>query len=272
MAWFVIFACTVFGLYFWREHRVQQQDLQSSTSPLRTGERYIGQVLTLPEGLRDGSGQVKLGNRRWSLRGPNAPAGVAGAGDRRGRHRPDRGSPARLTAGKPHLLRRRNLRGRDLRPMRSPCMTFFDFPVTGIQGEPDLLGRCAAGSCWRSTWRAAAATPRSTPGSSGSTSELSSEGFAVVGFPCNQFGAQEPGSDLEIREFCSTRYDVTFPLAVQARGERPEPAPAVRVAHGAGERPPGRHRMELREVPDRSRRAGARTLSVGHAGPTTRAC
>ena len=35
----------------------------------------------------------------------------------------------------------------------------------------------------------------------------------MVGFPCNQFGAQEPGSDAEIREFCSTRYDVTFPLA-----------------------------------------------------------
>jgi len=34
-----------------------------------------------------------------------------------------------------------------------------------------------------------------------------------VGFPCNQFGAQEPGSDADIREFCSTRYDVTFPLA-----------------------------------------------------------
>ncbi|MDQ1242505.1 MAG: inner membrane protein [Pseudomonadota bacterium] len=75
MSWFVIFACSVFGLYFWRERRVQQQDMQSSTSPLRTGERYIGQVLTLSEGLRDGAGQVKLGNRRWTLRGPNAPAG-----------------------------------------------------------------------------------------------------------------------------------------------------------------------------------------------------
>ena len=31
MAWFVIFACSVFGLYFWREHRVQQQDLQSAS-------------------------------------------------------------------------------------------------------------------------------------------------------------------------------------------------------------------------------------------------
>jgi glutathione peroxidase len=35
----------------------------------------------------------------------------------------------------------------------------------------------------------------------------------VVGFPCNQFGGQEPGTDLEIRDFCTTRYDVTFPLA-----------------------------------------------------------
>jgi glutathione peroxidase len=37
-------------------------------------------------------------------------------------------------------------------------------------------------------------------------------GLCVLGFPCNQFGAQEPGSAEEIKEFCSTRYDVTFPL------------------------------------------------------------
>jgi glutathione peroxidase len=37
-------------------------------------------------------------------------------------------------------------------------------------------------------------------------------GFAVLGFPCNQFGAQEPGTAEDIREFCSTRYDVTFPM------------------------------------------------------------
>jgi glutathione peroxidase len=42
--------------------------------------------------------------------------------------------------------------------------------------------------------------------------ELGPRGFEVVGFPCNQFGAQEPGSEAEIKEFCSTRYDVTFPL------------------------------------------------------------
>jgi len=37
-------------------------------------------------------------------------------------------------------------------------------------------------------------------------------GFAVLGFPCNQFGAQEPGTAAEIGGFCSSRYDVTFPM------------------------------------------------------------
>jgi glutathione peroxidase len=38
------------------------------------------------------------------------------------------------------------------------------------------------------------------------------KGFAVVGFPCNQFGGQEPGTAEEIRTFCSTTYGVTFPM------------------------------------------------------------
>jgi glutathione peroxidase len=42
--------------------------------------------------------------------------------------------------------------------------------------------------------------------------DLSPRGFAVLGFPCNQFGAQEPGQAAEIQAFCATNYDVTFPL------------------------------------------------------------
>ena len=38
------------------------------------------------------------------------------------------------------------------------------------------------------------------------------KGFTVVGFPCNDFGSQEPGSHEEIKAFCSKNYDVTFPL------------------------------------------------------------
>jgi glutathione peroxidase len=37
-------------------------------------------------------------------------------------------------------------------------------------------------------------------------------GFEVLGFPCNQFGAQEPGDEMQIRAFCESRYSVSFPL------------------------------------------------------------
>src|SRR5262245_53404470 len=36
--------------------------------------------------------------------------------------------------------------------------------------------------------------------------------FAVLGFPCNQFGAQEPGSEAQIKSFCESRFGVSFPL------------------------------------------------------------
>jgi glutathione peroxidase len=38
------------------------------------------------------------------------------------------------------------------------------------------------------------------------------QGFAVLGFPCDQFGHQEPGEEAEIKQFCAASYDVTFPL------------------------------------------------------------
>lgn len=52
-----------------------------------------------------------------------------------------------------------------------------------------------------------------------------SEGLEVLGFPCNQFGAQEPGSAEEIQRFCSAKYDVTFPLfaKIEVNGENAHP-------------------------------------------------
>ncbi len=51
------------------------------------------------------------------------------------------------------------------------------------------------------------------------------QGFTVLGFPCNQFLGQEPGSTEDIKEFCSTTYGVTFPLMdkikVNGRGKHP---------------------------------------------------
>ncbi len=42
--------------------------------------------------------------------------------------------------------------------------------------------------------------------------EFNPGGFEILGFPCNQFGGQEPGTSEEIRSFCSIDYDVTFPI------------------------------------------------------------
>ena len=55
--------------------------------------------------------------------------------------------------------------------------------------------------------------------------ELTQQGFSVVGFPCNQFGAQEPGTPDEIMEFCSTNYGVKFPLTekIDVNGEGRHP-------------------------------------------------
>tara|TARA_B100000953_G_scaffold253339_1_gene216525 strand:- start:5 stop:469 length:465 start_codon:yes stop_codon:yes gene_type:complete len=51
------------------------------------------------------------------------------------------------------------------------------------------------------------------------------KGFVVIAFPCNQFGEQEPGSNEMIREFCETKYNVTFPIMEKndVQGETAQP-------------------------------------------------
>jgi len=50
-------------------------------------------------------------------------------------------------------------------------------------------------------------------------------GLVVLGFPCDQFGHQEPGTDAEIRQFCSLTYDVTFPLFSKIKVNGPDAHP-----------------------------------------------
>ena len=59
--------------------------------------------------------------------------------------------------------------------------------------------------------------------------QYSDQGFTVVGFPCNQFGGQEPGSANEIETFCSTAYGVTFPMMekIDVNGDERHPIYAV---------------------------------------------
>lgn len=51
------------------------------------------------------------------------------------------------------------------------------------------------------------------------------QGFTVLGFPCNQFGGQEPGTNQEIQEFCSLKFDVQFPIMgkVEVNGDDANP-------------------------------------------------
>jgi glutathione peroxidase len=50
-------------------------------------------------------------------------------------------------------------------------------------------------------------------------------GFEVLGFPCDQFGHQEPGNEAEIQNFCSTTYDVTFPMFSKIEVNGPQTHP-----------------------------------------------
>ena len=90
----------------------------------------------------------------------------------------------------------------------------LDVAVTTLSGQPTTLGAILGGR---------AALVVNVASRCGLTPqydkleklqvELGDRGFTVVGFPCNQFGGQEPGTADEIAEFCSATYGVTFPMA-----------------------------------------------------------
>ena len=91
-------------------------------------------------------------------------------------------------------------------------MAVHDISVNTLAGEPDSLGAHAgktllivnvASKCGLTPQYAALQQVYD---------QYAERGFEVLGFPCNQFGAQEPGSPDEIQEFCSVNYGVTFPL------------------------------------------------------------
>ena len=60
------------------------------------------------------------------------------------------------------------------------------------------------------------------------------KGLVVAGFPCNQFGKQEPGSNEEIVQFCSTKYNVTFPLFDKIEVNGPNRHPLYKTLIGEG--------------------------------------
>jgi glutathione peroxidase len=65
------------------------------------------------------------------------------------------------------------------------------------------------------------------------------QGLVVLGFPCNDFGAQEPGSNAEIKTFCSDNYDVTFPLFDKLHVKGPQQHPLYSALTGKDSPFPG---------------------------------
>jgi glutathione peroxidase len=104
-------------------------------------------------------------------------------------------------------------------------VTIYDIPVKTLSGEDSSLGAFAgktllvvnvASKCGLTPQYAALEALHS---------RLADRGFSVVGFPCNQFAGQEPGSAEEIEEFCSMTYGVTFPMfeKIEVNGEARHP-------------------------------------------------
>ena len=101
----------------------------------------------------------------------------------------------------------------------------YDFTATTLDGQPSTLepfrGKVllivnTASKC--------GFTPQYT-GLEALQKKYAAQGFAVLGFPCDQFGHQEPGDAAEIASFCSTKYDVSFPMfaKVEVNGARAHP-------------------------------------------------
>ncbi len=91
-------------------------------------------------------------------------------------------------------------------------MSIYDFSAARLGGHDESLGD------WRgrvllvvNTASACGFTPQYA-GLEALYEKLEPKGLTVLGFPCNQFGGQEPGSEIEIGAFCQKNYGVTFPM------------------------------------------------------------
>ena len=90
--------------------------------------------------------------------------------------------------------------------------SIYDITVTDIDGQPKAM-RDYAGKALLivNTASKCGFTPQYT-GLEAIHKAYKDQGFVVLGFPCDQFGHQEPGDEAEIKSFCSLTYDVTFPM------------------------------------------------------------
>lgn len=102
---------------------------------------------------------------------------------------------------------------------------FYSFAVKGIDGMTDLLAPLRGSVTLAVNVASRCGYTPQYAGLERLYRELKGQRFTIVGFPCNQFGAQEPGSEAEIMKFCTTTYNVTFPLSakVDVKGANAHP-------------------------------------------------
>ena len=91
-------------------------------------------------------------------------------------------------------------------------MSIFEHPVNTLAGEPSSLAPFEGSPILIVNVASRCGLTPQYSGLEELQQRYGDRGFNVVGFPCNQFGAQEPGSAEEIATFCSTNYGVTFPM------------------------------------------------------------
>jgi len=98
--------------------------------------------------------------------------------------------------------------------------------------------------------------------------KYAAKGFSVVGFPCNQFGSQEPGDADEIANFCKLTYDVSFPVMGKIDVNGDNAAPIYRyLKDEAGIARVQGHQVELHQIPGRPVGQGGEALpAAGQAG------
>lgn len=87
-----------------------------------------------------------------------------------------------------------------------------DFTVTSVAGEPMPLSSLAGGVTLVVNVASQCGLTPQYAGLEALWRTYGEQGLTVIGCPCNQFGAQEPGTEATIVQFCSTNFDVTFPL------------------------------------------------------------
>ncbi|MDO5076959.1 glutathione peroxidase [Corynebacterium sp.] len=95
-------------------------------------------------------------------------------------------------------------------------MALYDIPVTTIDGRPATMGDWAGHVLLIVNTASECGLTEQYEGLQRLFDDFAMRGFFVIGMPCNQFGGQEPGSEAEIAEMCSTKFGVTFPMLAKA--------------------------------------------------------